>query len=346
MTKQAIFALMIVSSAPVCGMMKLFKTRPSFSPKRVAQELEYGAKEIAYYPSVAVVDCLMAIGSTITHGYFKFTKKDPILIKKEIENQLAILHRNVKNSRDSITRDIAHDFKLNDRELEDFNSSLQLYKECATQSLQQKLSHISVHQDKNFPEEIMPILEKNKVNSKALSLIVSETPNSSAQATAGSPDFKYFYRNKERIKLFLTTEDIESPSEITLYPGFFTQGLFSCFKNTNFVKRLQKPTLIHEMGHILEHHHLQNRFILHRINQLTGTSFDAIEANSHYQESEKQHEREAEIFPALKCKDDATILRDYRRKHFYPKKLYGAHYVDLAFIDTLHKLDAKLTVSK
>lgn len=297
------------------------------------RKMLYGAKGFAYDPAVCLTDCSMAIGSRIAHGYFRIMKTDPKLIKANLANQLAVIKMNLEEEKQCIIRNLAKDFNISDEQLEDFNLQVQLYKSCATDFLSNKPWHIGSYRDKEFPEEIMPILKKNNIDPKALNLLVSKESEQDYQATAQSPYFNHFIGDKKYRTKFYLKQDVESIGNITLYPSFFES-------------KLPKATLIHEAGHILEHHGLEATLIIRIFSGFTGASRDTIRANDNYQRLVRQHEREAEMFPALKCKDDAAILRKKRWHHFYPKMLYGEHYLELAFIDTLHKLNAQLTESE
>lgn len=332
---QALFILTF-SNVPLSGMMTKFTTKL----KNTVQKTQWAVQEEIYKPSVFLTNSVMFLGSNIAYGYYKLTKKSTCH-KESIKNQLAIIKKDLEEDKINIIKDLVKDYNIPNEQQEQLALRIKKYKNFSTKWMSQQrfISQFTKYHDKDFPLlDALPLLEKNNIDPDTIWLIQSQSPHEKDEeqetvtaGTAKSLSFKkYQYPNSESDYYYLAG-DIDSPPNITLYSSALNETI------------LKKATLIHEIGHITEHHGLERSIIAELIHRLTKTKHQDIYSNKNYKRLKQQHEREAEILPALQDKNDASILRKKRQSTYYPQKLYGEHYLTLAFIDTLHKLDSKLS---
>jgi len=329
---------MIFSCTPLCGMLTKITTKL----KNAAKQIQWKTQETVYIPSVLLTDSVMLLGSGIAHGYCKLSK-NPISHKESIKNQLTIIKNDLEEDKKNIIKDLAKDYNITDKQLEKITSRIKIYKNCGTEwiSHRQWPAQFPKHHDKDFPlKEAFPLLEKNNIDPDAIWLIKSQLPHENkVLATGAALSFQHYQNHDSESDYYYIKGDIDSPPIITLYPfirhnkWFFDTFLFSTSR---------RSTLIHEIGHAVEHHSLEQSIISSAIHHLTKAKYKDIYSNENYKRLQQQHEREAEILPALKFKEDASTLRRARRWGLYPKMLYSEHYLTLALVDTLHKLNDKL----
>jgi hypothetical protein len=317
-----------LSCTPLCGMVAKLTT----TLKKAAQIIQHQTQELVYIPSVILTDSAILLGSNIANGYCKF-KKNPLAYKKAIKNQLTIIKNDLEEDKRNIIRDLAKDYNITDEQLEKIIFRTEKYKTYATRwiKLAQLPAQFPKKHDYEFPlKEALPLLKKNNIDPDAIWLKYA-CDSRKFSGSAQSLSFNNYYNIDAKFNYYDIEKDISAPPVITIYASW--EHMFLNGKTS---------TLIHEIGHEVEHHGLEKSLITTAIHTLTKAKYDDIYANENYKRLTQQHEREAEILPALKCKKDASVLRKDRRWGSYPKMLYSEHYFTLALIDTLHKLNDRL----
>ena len=321
------FALSVTFCAPLCGMNTLVTQL-----KSGLTDLKWAIKANTYTKSTIATDCTMSIVSKIGYQYLKYTqKKDPAFAKKFIEHKLTQIKNNLEQDETKAINALAKDYKITDKQQGHIKELINQYKEYGKWYMLEHWDNVNASHDESLPKEIMPILEKNKIHPSYTALAVSPTPFEHANNAACATALEFEDYDFNRIIKNQNCPTVISSHNVTIYPLYF-----------NLSKIFQLGVLIHEVGHIANQDWTTKLCIGTAIHTLTKTPSAAILANNNYKKLYTNHERAAEILPALKFKEDASILRKVRKENYYPKQLYGKHYFQLALIDTLHTLDKNL----
>lgn len=187
--------------------------------------------------------------------------------------------------------------------------------------------------DKDLSPKLVAIIKKQlvkaNININSLHLIKSSTPSiygHDASASSPSP----FYVSIDNDVVSVSNQNT-NPGNISFFPSFYL-----------YPEKYHLATGIHEAGHIIEGHSVTIGNIPHYINFYTHTDQNDIEKSKNFQKLLQIHERQAEVLPSLKNKKAASLIRDVRSYYYYPKMLYGKHYMELSNIDEIHKMIAHL----
>lgn len=166
-------------------------------------------------------------------------------------------------------------------------------------------------------------LSKYKIDVASIHLIQEELPGECAEATCPMP----------------SSWDILPDGDI-VYGGIIPGSIkfASDFNNQAPTEKQAKAIIAHEVTHFVEGHHLTCFMTIWAIKALTNCNAIKIDQNWHM--LKQIHERQAEIFPALKHPETASLLREFRfgPNGTYPGMLYEEHYQQLSEIDETHKM--------
>ncbi len=249
---------------------------------------------------------------------------------KAAQNRRRLIKENLKQKEMHAINGIYTDFNIPQEQQQKIALYTRQYKQFEKQWL--STDHENFNHDKDFPKDIMPILEKNNIKPSALQLCVASENKENIVATA-SMLYSTISHNRDGLKV----EKVLTPPTIKIYPLFYQRMWLSPFR---FLLRdnSKKATLIHETGHIKAHHHAKDYFIF----KYLGVDGEKLQLNNNCEQFRIIHEEQTEIFSAIKHSEDASILRLNRFFFSYPETLGVAHYAQLAAIDDSHHLERHL----
>lgn len=281
------------------------------------------------YRSVTpLIDLLATVKANICFVLLKRTQsnKNAKLPNQIIQHKLNQMEKNLRKDEANAIQDLATAYKITNEQFNTITSWANQYKKFEKEYMSQP--QIETTHDEGFPSEIFPILEQNGIHPKGISLINSKQPDSNKLTIASALPID---ANIEINNDILIISKIITPPSITIYPKLLTNPALS--KN-------KKAFFIHEATHLKEQHPTTQTLIKFGIYNFTNTE---IQNHQYFKNLTTIHERQAEILPSLKGSENATIMRNCKSNEYYPTKLFLNHYAQLAEIDELHKLNARLT---
>ncbi len=243
------------------------------------------------------------------------------------KKRLAEIEHNLRVEEKNAIKAFAQEHNISDKSLRKCLSIITNHKTAQQDFLASEPSRwncLAIH-DSAFPQEIIRLLKQNGINPQKISLINSTQPYSFSENTAASAQSTNA-RLEISDKIVIT-----QPPNITVYPRFHESDTL-----------FHKSTLLHEMEHILSGHGITKVWLLRYAAQNTNKSDDDIRQSATYQELTTIHERQAEIFSALKNPEYSYAHRNDRLHDYYEGRTFIKHYSQLAEIDELHKLQYKL----
>jgi hypothetical protein len=269
-----------------------------------------------YTKSTKIIDIIQSITHIIR--FIIFSQINPEWRKKLIQSRLNRIEKNLRIDEATAIQEIANHYKIDDQKLKNImahvNDAVSFEKNYMSKA------HPEVQHDESFPKEIFSILEKNGINPHAISLLNNNG----------------YFPGPENIQIIASADNLKineksfTPPTITLFKPYWEMS-----------KESQLQALIHETEHIKEHHSIKSVYFEEQIMQLNHIETQQ-KVQSVCSKMSTIQERQAEIFPSIRDPHAASLCRLYRSHSFYADCLFLSHYVELAEIDELHKLNAKL----
>lgn len=282
------------------------------------------------YRSVTpLIDSIMTVKSNLLFLYLKIglVKNNNLTHQQHIvQKKLEYIENKIRKDMNSAIQSLLNDYDVSDESQSDIAAVIHCHKAFAKNYMSQPDENVT--HDTDFPQEIFAILKKNEIHPQSINFINHKnTPNNgriAASMTEVSP----------HIRITPKTISISNASAPTLniYPVFWTLS-----------KTDKIAGLIHEIEHLLEHHSNTEMVLRNFLDETTRAEKYNIEDNLNFKKLKTIYERQAEILPSLRDAETAAVMRSMRHQDFYPNKLFISHYAQLAEIDELHKLNARLT---
>jgi hypothetical protein len=285
------------------------------------------AEDITYLigtPLITVAQCIKAHGELIAYTCLPHHRERAI---QKIQQQRSRIEQELKQDEANAIKALYEDFNVPEQQQEMFGTLNHQYEQFEKQWLISP--HDQFFHDENFPKEIFPILKRNGLQPSALDLEFSSEFSCAAAIGIRFNTHSDNYLMKQNVKKQPTIEI--NPQPLPRHP------LYLLYK-TNVINAI----LIHEVGHLQSHHYAKKLFLISCIRYCTNAAQQEITNNKNYQRLKIIMEQQAEIFPAIKDHESASILQFYRSFDKYPNTLHLRHYAHLCTIDNGHRLERKL----
>lgn len=281
-----------------------------------------------YCNAASFIDHIIPIKTKTHLFYIAATEKNWSCTNKKqiIQTRFQQIEQQLRQAKKDAIKDLMNHYQITTEQYDHILSLTMQSKDYEKEYMSQPRTE--TRHDENFPQEIFPILEENGIHPKSINFIVSEKPSKyKHHACTQSLNASFMEEGNQ-----LIIKKINHPPIITVYPIFFT-----------FSPTRQKAILLHEAQHLIEQHSIINSWLVMGISKYTGLTYTEIRNNPLLKKITILCEQEAEIMSALKHQNAATTLRLNRTTDYYPNTLFISHYSQLAEIDELHKLNARLT---
>lgn len=285
------------------------------------------AEDITYLigtPLITAAQYIKAHGELIAYTCLPHHRERAI---QKIQQQRSRIEQELKQDEADAIKALYEDFNVPEQQQKMFDDLNYQYEQFEKKWLTSP--HDQFFHDENFPKEIFPILKRNGLHPSALDLeFSSEIPSAAAIGIR----FNIASDN------YLMKQNVKKQPTIEINPQPFPWHPFYLLYKTNAINAL----LIHEVGHLQSHHDVKKLFLINCIRHSTNAAQQEITHNKNYQRLKIIMEQQAEIFPAIKDHENASILQFYRSFDKYPQALHLRHYAHLCTIDNGHRLEKKL----
>jgi hypothetical protein len=286
------------------------------------------------YRSVTpLIDSIMTVKSNLLFLYLKIglvKSNNPTHQQHIVQKKLEHIENKIRKDMNSTIQSLLNDYNVSDDLQSSVAATIHYHKVFSEYYMSQP--HAEVIHDSDFSEEIFPILKKNGIHPQSINLINKHKDIEETTATIHVASMMEIMPHIEaNNEGQILASNLGAPT-LTTYPEFWK------YSTENKIAHLS-----HEIGHLTEHHSHTANMLINFINQIAKTDKQCIESNLNFKKLQTILERQAEILPSLRDSETAAIMRNHRSNEYYPKQLFTNHYAQLAEIDELHKLNARLT---
>jgi hypothetical protein len=276
----------------------------------------------SYKNKCRIINIIQAIkhSSTLTKALISPQSYEEI--KKELIKKRLILKNHYLTQEKKIFRKLGKSLGFSQTEWSDCLQTISNIKVITTQQPEEKIVH-----DSTIPKDLLSLtknlLIKNNINPASINFIFDTTDSKEVFASTTS-DFYYIYC-PENAQFIQNPHTIQ---KITFYEHI-----------TNETKSNQLAICAHEVEHLCQQHGITKIIIQEYLQHYHHEGDTILEHNKQWQKLKIIHEKQAEIFSALKSPTIAKAMVSCRMKTYYPDYLYEAHYHDLVEINNLWKVE-------